>query len=154
MTDCAFDTLLIALHNAVVNANASIRKRREALLDNHGPAGDVSEHTLNVAIPQGAGADAPIVVEAIPLRLFRDKRIPRIAMMSIEFDCSLRYIKKRGEASSELNMIIGKPRFSWFRRRRIHRVRISYLSANAWHPQVEIDGSLLVVPTPEQAIGG
>lgn len=154
MTDCAFDTLLIALHNAVIHANASIRKRREALLANLGPEGDVSEHTLSVAIPQGASADAPVVVEAIPLRLFRDKRMPRIAMMSIEFDCSLRYVKKRGQSSSELNMVLGKPRFSWFRRERIHRVRISYLSANAWHPQVEIDGRLLVVPPPEQDLGG
>lgn len=153
MTACAFDTLLIALHDAVVHANDILRAQRQALLAGEGPVGDINEHTLSVAIPQGDPAAGAVVIETLPLRLFRDKRIPHIAMMSIEFDCTLRYLRQRGRPSSELYMVIGKPRFAWFWRRRIHRVRISYLSANAWHPRVEIDDRLLLPASPTPAAG-
>jgi hypothetical protein len=143
MSECAFDTLLVALQNAVVNANDSIRRRREALLAERA---DASAHVLNVLVPHSPAQDAPCTALALPLNLFRDKRVPHIAMMSVEFDCTMRYRRQRGARDGELVLEMGRRRFSWFRRRPLHRVRITYLSTNAWHPQVEIDGKLLALP--------
>jgi hypothetical protein len=148
MSECAFDTLLVALQDAVVNADGSIRRRREALMAERA---DASEHVLSVSMPQSPAEDAPCTPLTLPLRLFRDRRMPHIAMMSVEFDCTMHYSKLRGARHRELVLVLGRPRFAWFRRRAVHRVRISYLSTNAWHPQVEIDGRPLL-PTSEPGV--
>jgi hypothetical protein len=154
MTTCAFDTLLDALQNAVVGANGSIRRRREALFAADAAPHDTSEHALRVEMPQGPAPTAPCVAMTLPLRLFRDRRMPSIAMLSIEFDCTFRFLSRRGSSSRELHMLMGKPRFPWLSRRPLHHVRISYLSTNAWCPQVEIDSRPLVMPAVADATGG
>ncbi|MBB6244350.1 hypothetical protein HDE79_003832 [Rhodanobacter sp. MP1X3] len=153
MTTCTFDTLLCAVQDAVVGANAAIRRRREALFAATGKLPDSSEHVLRVDIPESPAANAPCSPIAIPLNLFRDRRIPSIAMMSVEFDCTIHFRKRRGQTVRELTMSLDRPRFFWLLRRPQHHVRISYLSANGWQPQVEINGHFLTMPAIPRATG-
>jgi hypothetical protein len=153
MTTCTFDTLLCCVQDAVTGANAAIRRRREALFAATGELPDSSEHILRVDIPESPAENAPCSPVAIPLSLFRDRRIPIIAMMSVEFDCNLHFRKRRGQAARELTMSLGKPRFSWLLRRPQHHVRISYLSVNGWQPQIEIDGQFLAMPAIARVAG-
>jgi len=153
MTTCTFDTLLCAVQDAVIGANAAIRRRREALFAATGKLPDSSEHVLRVDIPESPAANAPCSPIAIPLNLFRDRRIPSIAMMSVEFDCTIHFRKRRGQTVRELTMSLDRPRFFWLLRRPQHHVRISYLSANGWQPQVEINGHFLTMPAIARATG-
>jgi hypothetical protein len=153
MTTCTFDTLLCSLQDAVLGANAAIRRRREALFVATGKLPDSSEHVLRVDIPESPAADAPRSPVAIPLSLFRHRRIPSIAMMSLEFDCTIHFRKRRGQKVRELTMSLGRPRLFWLLRRRQHHVRISYLSANGWQPQIEIDGQFLTLPANARPSG-
>jgi hypothetical protein len=154
MTTCSFDTLLCAVQDAVIGANAAIRRRREALFAATGKLPDASEHVLRVDIPESPATNAPCSPIAIPLNLFRDRRIPSIAMMSVEFDCTIHFRKRRGQMARELTMSLGRSRFFWLLRRPLHHVRISYLSANGWQPQIEIDGQFLSMPAIARATGG
>jgi hypothetical protein len=153
MTTCTFDTLLCSLQDAIIGANAAIRRRREALFAATGKLPDSSEHVLRVDIPESPAANAPCSSVVIPLSLFRDRRIPSIAMMSVEFDCTIHFRKRRGQTVRELTMSLGRSRFFWLLRRPLHHVRISYLSANGWQPQVEIDGQFLSMPAIARATG-
>jgi hypothetical protein len=153
MTTCTFDTLLCSVQGAVIGANAAIRRRREALFAATGKLPESIEHVLRVDIPESPAANAPCSPVAIPLSLFRDRRTPNIAMMSVEFDCTIHFRKRRGQAVRELTMSLGRPRLSWLLRRPQHHVRISYLSANGGQPQVEIDGQFLTMPAMARASG-
>ncbi|HWX66619.1 MAG TPA: hypothetical protein VNZ27_09370 [Rhodanobacter sp.] len=153
MTTCTFDTLLYSLQDAIIGANAAIRQRREALFAATGKLPDSSEHVLRVDIPESPAANAPCSPVVIPLSLFRDRRIPSIAMMSVEFDCTIHFRKRRGQTVRELTLSLGRSRFFWLLRRPLHHVRISYLSANGWQPQVEIDGQFLSMPAIARATG-
>jgi hypothetical protein len=153
MTTCTFDTLLCSLQDAIIGANAAIRRRREALFAATGKLPDSSEHVLRVDIPESPAANAPCSSVVIPLSLFRDRRTPSIAMMSVEFDCTIHFRKRRGQTVRELTMSLGRSRFFWLLRRPLHHVRISYLSANGWQPQVEIDGQFLSMPAIARATG-
>ncbi|MBB5360155.1 hypothetical protein HDE76_003397 [Rhodanobacter sp. ANJX3] len=145
MTTCALDALIFALQDAVIGANDSIRRRREAQLARGGM--DDSDHVaLRVQIPQSPAQDAPCTPVTIALSEFRDRRTPHIAMMSVEFDCRVHFLRQRGQPTPVLTMSLGKPRFAWLSRKLLHHVRISYASTNAWQPQIDIDGRPLILP--------
>jgi hypothetical protein len=151
MTICSFDSLLLNLQRAVMDANASIRQRRLKLFSELGSEPELSEHSLQVQIPQGPAPDAPCQPLVLPLSQFRDRRVPQIAMLSVAFDCRLRFRHRRGQKEPQLQLEIGRPRFPWLSRRLsrqpMHHVRIAYLATSAWQPQVEIDGRLLSFAT-------
>jgi hypothetical protein len=152
MTNCSFDSLLIHLQRAVMDANTSIRQRRLALFPDAGSAPETSEHSFQVQIPQNPAPNAPCHTLVLPLSQFRDRRVPQIAMLSVEFDCRLRFRKRRGQKEPQLHLHIGKPRFAWWPRGKLHHVRIAYLATSAWQPQVEVDGRVL--PWPSAAAKG
>jgi hypothetical protein len=154
MTTCSFDTLLINLQRAVMDANASIRQRRLTLFAEPGGEPEFSEHSLRVQLPRGPAPDAPCDPLVLPLSQFRDRRIPQIAMLSVEFDCRLRFRKHRRHKEPQLHLQIGKPRFAWLSRGKLHHVRIAYLATSAWQPLVEIDGRPMPLPSAATAAGG
>lgn len=145
MTTCALDTLIFALQDAVIGANESMRRRREAQLA-RGTLDDSDQVALQVQIPQSPAPDAPCTPVTIALREFRDRRTPHVAMMSVEFDCRVHFRRQRGRPTPMLTMSLGKPRFAWLSRKHWHHVRISYASTNGWQPQVDIDGQTLALP--------
>ena len=153
MTTCSFDTLLKSLQRAVMDANASIRQRRVELFPETSSAPETSEHSLQVQIPQSPTPDAPCHTLVLPLSQFRDRRVPQIAMLSVEFDCRLRFRKHRGQKEPQLHLQIGKPRFAWLSRSKLHHVRIAYLATSAWQPQIEVDGRVLPFPSAAAAGG-
>ncbi|WP_448096185.1 hypothetical protein [Luteibacter yeojuensis] len=140
MASCGFDTLLYGLRDAVCAADESLDARRQALRR------DDDTHALHAWVPVSPDADAALEPVVIPLRLFRDNRRPHIAVMSIEFEG--RFFLRRERAASKPRLIIeiGKPRFRWFSRAVMHHVRISYRSADAWQPFVEVDGKAVDLP--------
>lgn len=154
MTTCSFDTLLVILQGAVMDANAAIRQRRLELFPDTASAPETSEHSFQVQIPQSPALDAPCHTLVLPLSQFRDRRVPQIAMLSVEFDCHLRFRKQRGQKEPQLHLQIGKPRLPWLFRRKLHHVRIAYLATSAWQPQVEVDGRPLSLPVAPAAAGG
>lgn len=154
MTTCSFDTLLVILQGAVMDANASIRQRRLELFPEMESAPETSEHCFQVQIPQSPAADAPCETLVLPLSQFRDRRVPQIAMLSVEFDCRLRFRRQRGQKEPQLHLQIGKPRLAWLFRRKLHHVRIAYLATSAWQPQVEVDGRVLPFPSVPLMAGG
>lgn len=145
MNTCALDALIFALQDAVISANASIRRRREAQLA-EGAMDDSHDVALRLQIPQSPAPDAPCTPVTIALREFRDRRTPHIAMMSVEFDCRVHFRRQRGQPAPVLTLSLGKPRFAWWPRKHWHHVRISYASTNGWMPQVDIDGRALALP--------
>jgi hypothetical protein len=145
MTTCALDALIFALQDAVIGANDSIRRRREAQLAS-GRTNAADPVALRVQIPQSPAQDAPCTPVTIALREFRDRRTPHIAMMSVEFDCRVHFLRQRGQSTPMLTMSLGKPRFAWLSRKLLHHVRISYASTNGWQPQIDIDGRSLTLP--------
>ncbi len=152
MTTCALDTLIFALQDAVIDANLAIRRRRETKLASG--KSDGTEHVaMQVQIPQSPAQDAPCTAVTIPLSQFRDHRVPNITMMSIEFDCRLHFLRQRNKSIPVLTMSLDKPRFAWLFRKLSHHVRISYVSTNAWQPQLEIDGRVVALPNLARGTG-
>lgn len=154
MTTCSFDTLLVILQNAVIDVNASVRQRRLSLFPANDGEPAASEQSLCVQIPQGPAEDAACVPVTLPMSLFRDRRLPQIAMLSVEFDCSLHFPRLNGLAAPQLHLDIARPRFAWLSRRKLHHVRIVYQSSNAWQPQIEVNGRVMPLPSTAPAEGG
>lgn len=142
MAICALDTLLESLREVVVAADASIRRRR----DERRSHDDSDAYALHANIPASPDPDARLEPVVIPLRLFRDRREPHVALLSIEFDGRFRLRRIRGAKRPQLVIDLGQPRFRWFSRRPVHRIRISYRSVDAWQPCIEIDDRVVVLP--------
>jgi hypothetical protein len=152
MATCSFDALLANLQRAVMDADASIRQRRQKLFPETGGETETSEHALCVQIPQSPAPDAPCLPLVLPLSQFRDRRTPHIAMLSVEFHCRLRFRKRMGQAEPMLHLLLGRPRFPWLARKPLHHVRVTYLATSTWRPQVEVDGRVLDLPVAK--VGG
>ncbi|MDQ0010991.1 hypothetical protein J2T07_003197 [Luteibacter jiangsuensis] len=148
MASCGFDTLLYGLREAVCAADESLGARRQALRR------DDEKHALHAWVPVSPAADAELEPVVIPLRMFRDNRRPHISVMSIEFEGRFLLRRERGVSKPRLVIEIGKPRFRWFSRGGMHHVRISYRSADAWQPCVEVDGKVVDLPPPAMAGNG
>jgi hypothetical protein len=144
MATCTFDQLLFALRVSVEAANEALRRRRLA----HYAAGDAGGDALHVDVPRDAGADAPLESVVLPLRWFRDPRMPQITELSVEFDCRLRYERGSDGATALVVDLHPAPPRRW-RRRPLHRLRIGYRAADAWQPSVSLDGRPVAVPLPE-----
>ena len=141
MAVCTFDQLLYALRVSVEAANESLRRRRAACV----AAGDTGVQDLHVEIPRDAGPDAPLEAVVIPLREFRDPRVPQVTELSVSFDCRLRY--ERGPFGvDELVIDMRPPRRVWFRRARMHHMSISFLARDAWQPRIVLDDRVVSVP--------
>lgn len=142
MAICAMDTLLESLREVVVAADEAIRRRR----DERRRDDDSEAYALHASIPASPSPDAPLEPVVIPLRLFRDRREPRIALLSIEFDGRFRFRRVSGAQRPQLVIDLGRPRFHWLSRGRMHRIRISYRSVDAWKPCIEIDDRVVALP--------
>jgi len=141
MATCTFDQLLYALRMAVEAANDALRLRRAQQY----ATGDAGGHALHVHVPTDATDAAELESVVIPLRWFRDHRVPQVTEFIMEFDCRFRYRRVRG-AASELVVDLSRPRKTWWRRPRLHRMRIAYRAADAWQPNVAIDGRRVDFP--------
>lgn len=148
MASCGFDTLLYGLREAVCAAAESLEARRQALRH------DDETHALHAWVPVSPEADAALEPVVIPLRMFRDKRRPHIAVMSIEFEGRFLLRQERGSSKPRLVIEIGKRRFRWLSRAGMHHVRIAYRSADAWQPCVEVDGRVVDLPPVAMAGNG
>jgi len=141
MAVCTFDQLLYALRVSVEAANEALRRRRAMHVD----AGDTDAQALHVEIPRDAGPDALLEPVVIPLRAFRDPRVPQVTELSVAFDCRLRY--ERGPLGVDELVIDMRPvRHVWFRRRRMHHMSISFRAADAWQPRIVLDDRVVSVP--------
>jgi hypothetical protein len=141
MAVCTFDQLLYALRVSVEAANEALRRRRAMHVD----AGDTDARALHVEIPRDAGPDAPLEPVVIPLRAFRDPRVPQVTELSVAFDCRLRY--ERGPLGVDELVIDMRPvRRVWFRRRRMHHMSISFRAADSWQPRIVLDDRVVNVP--------
>jgi hypothetical protein len=141
MAVCTFDQLLYALRVSVEAANESLRRRRAMHVD----AGDTDAQALHVEIPRDAGPDAPLEPVVIPLRAFRDARVPQVTELSVPFDCRLRY--ERGPSGVDELVIDMRPvRKRWFSRARMHHMRISFLARDAWQPRIVLNDRVVQVP--------
>lgn len=69
---------------------------------------------------------------------------PHLAEFSMAFDFRLRY--RRVARRRELVMQLGRPRFAWMDRRRVHRLTLVCLAKADWRPRVEIDGHVVDLP--------
>jgi hypothetical protein len=141
MATCTFDQLLYALRVSVEAANEAMLRRRAMQYE----AGDTSAQALHVDVPRNASPDAPLEAVVIPLRLFRDPRVPLVTELSVEFDCRLRY-ERAGDGAGGLVIDLRPPRLTWFRRRPLHRMCISFRSVDAWQPRIAIDGRAVTLP--------
>jgi hypothetical protein len=138
---CTFDQLLYALRVSVEAANEALRRRRSMHLE----AGDTDAQALHVEIPRDPGPDAPLEPVVIPLRAFRDPRVPLVTELSVAFDCRLRY--ERGPLGVDELVIDMRPvRRVWFRRPRVHHMRISFRAVDAWQPRIVLDDRVVSVP--------
>jgi hypothetical protein len=142
MSTCSFDQLLYALRTAVEAANDALRLQR----DQQFSAGDASGQGLHVYVPADAHANAALESVVIPLRWFRDHRVPQVTEFSMEFECRLHYRHTRG-ARAELIVDLSRPRVPWWRRAPVHRMRIALHAADAWQPSVAINGRVVPFPT-------
>ena len=144
MNTCTLDALLDALQQALTRANVSLRQRREARA-----IPEVQE--LRMEIPRDSRNGITHVPVSIPLRAFRDPRMPQASMLSIEFDCTFRYRRRRRRQPPELHIVIGRPRM---RREALHRLRITCHARDAVTPRVDIDGHTLpITETMQQRTG-
>jgi hypothetical protein len=141
MAVCTFDQLLYALRVSVEAANESLRRRRAMQV----AAGDSDGEALHVEIPRDASPDAPLEPVVIPLREFRDPRVPQVAELSVSFDCRLRY-ERRPSGVEELVIDMGPARRRWFRRVRTHHMCISFLARDAWQPRIVLDDRVVSAP--------
>jgi hypothetical protein len=141
MASCTFDQLLYALRVSVEAANEGLQRRRAM----HYEAGDTDALALHVELPRDASADAPLVPMVIPLRAFRDPRIPQVTELSVAFDCRLRY-ERGSDAADELVIDMRPARLRWFRRPRMHRICICFRAVDAWQPSVVLDGRVVGFP--------
>lgn len=141
MATCTFDQLLFALRVSVEAANDALRHRRLA----HYAADHAGSEALHVEVPRGPSDDAPLDAVVLPLRWFRDPRVPQVTELSVEFDCRLRYERgSDGAAALVIDLHPAPPR-RW-RPRPLHRLRIGYRAADAWQPSVSLDGRPVDVP--------
>lgn len=140
MTLCSLDTLMFGIRTAVIAADEAVRRRRETTLQAD------AARVLHVEIPQSPADDAPLVPVVVPLRSFRDPRHPRVTFLSVEFDVRFKQRRVPGEARPALFLDMGKPRFPWFSRRSMHRLRITYRSVDDWSPTIELDGRHVDLP--------
>lgn len=141
MANCTFDQLLYALRVSVEAANEALQQRRAK----HYQAGDTDAQALHVDLPFNASPDAPLVPVVIPLRAFRDPRVPQVTELSVAFDCRLRY-ERSGNDADELVIDMRPPRWFWFRRAKMHRLCISFRAVDAWRPKVVLDGRVVGFP--------
>jgi hypothetical protein len=135
MATCTFDQLLYTLRVSVEATNEALRRRR-AMHYEQGEAGGLA---LRVDVPRAARDDAPLDPVVIPLNWFRDPRIPQVTELSVAFDCRLRYERVQG-GTEALVVDLHPPRRTWFRRRPLHRMVISFRAAESWRAHVSLDG--------------
>jgi hypothetical protein len=142
MAVCTFDQLLYTLRVSVEAANEALRGRRAASVD----AGDTDAQALHVQVPRDPGPSAPLEPVVIPLRAFRDPRVPQVTELSVAFDCRLRY--ERGPGGVDELVIDMRPvRRVWFRRRpRMHHMSISFHARDQWVPRIVLDDRVVSVP--------
>lgn len=141
MATCTFDQLLYALRVSVEAANEGLQRRRAM----HRQADDSDAQALHVDLPRDASPDAPLVPVVIPLRAFRDPRMPLVTELSVAFDCRLRY-ERGGNGADELLIDMRPPRLRWFRRPKMHRICICFRAVDAWQPSVVLDGRTVSLP--------
>jgi hypothetical protein len=141
---CTFDQWLFALRIGVETANDALRLRRARQLHLANAGGE----NLHVEIPRGPADDAPLDPVVIPLRWFRDWRVPQVTEFSVEFECQLHYVKSRG-APAELVIDMRPPGKRWWRRQRSHHMRIAFRAADAWKPSISLDGRQAHAPLAE-----
>lgn len=141
MATCTFDQLLYALRVSVEAANEALLRRRAMQYE----TGDASGQALHVDVPRDARPDAPLEAVVIPLRQFRDARMPLVTELSVEFDCRLRYERSR-DGTGGLVIDMHPPRRTWFRRRPLNRMSISFRATEAWRPRIAIDGRAVNLP--------
>lgn len=141
MAVCTFDQLLYALRISAEAANESLRQRRAMQT----AEGDSDSQALHVQIPRDPAPDAPLEPVVIPLRAFRDPRIPQVTELSVSFDCRLRY--ERGPGGVDELVIDMRPvRRVWFRRLRMHHMSISFRARDQWVPRIVLDDRVVSVP--------
>lgn len=141
MATCTFDQLLYALRVSVEAANEGLQRRRAM----HRQGDDSDARALHVDIPRDASPDAPLVPVVIPLRAFRDPRVPLVTELSMAFDCRLRY-ERGGHDADELVIDMRPARWRWFRRPKMHRMCICFRAVDAWQPSVAVDGRMVNLP--------
>jgi hypothetical protein len=145
MATCSFEQLLFALRIGVETANDALRRRRTRQLH----AAHAGGEALHVQIPRGPAEDAALDPVVIPLRWFRDWRMPQVTEFAVEFECRLQYRKVRG-APPELVVDLHRPgRRRWWRQPRTHRMRIAFRAADGWQPKVSLDGRVASFPLGE-----
>jgi hypothetical protein len=141
MATCTFDQLLYALRVSVEAANEGLQRRRAM----HRQLDDGEAQALHVDIPRDASGDAPLVPVVIPLRAFRDPRVPLVTELSVTFDCRLRY-ERGGNGVDELLIDMRPPGLRWFLRPKMHRICICFRAVDAWQPSVALDGRVVSLP--------
>lgn len=140
MAVCTFDQLLYALRVSAEAANESLRQRRAM----HLADGDSDSQALQVQVPRDPSLNAPLEPVVIPLRAFRDPRVPQVTELSVAFDCRLRY--ERGPDGVEELMIDMRPaRRVWFWRVRMHHMSISFRARDQWVPRIVLDDRVVSV---------
>jgi len=136
--------LVHMLQTAVVNAQASIKRRQRTLLHRLlkvGPDGEVHNKTLKVRLPSGiSGRDEYEPVE-LPLLSLIDRRPASIAELSLEFNCELREIPE-ADRPDESRLVMTFHAVDLFERNR-HRVKITLYGPEASCTDIRRDGLLI-----------
>ena len=93
-----------------------------------------------------ATRDALLEAEAAIRRRHADGKrsgeTARLAEFSLAFEYRVSFRRRRRSRGNDMVLVFGKPRFAWFDRRPVHRMRIVWLAVSGWAPVVEIDGHI------------
>jgi len=157
MENASFDDLLQALQSAYVDAQDSLKKKRQEVLERRNEAVESEGgqgSCLTFAIPQSGGAEDRHELLILPILSFRRPRSPQVAMLSLSFECELEKIGFPG-ASRAIRVVIAPEtkRSGWGKKRR--RMQIVFHGTEQPWGEVRLDGKMLMsIPANAGAEGG
>lgn len=145
MGNRSFDDLLQAFQFALVTAQESLRVRGEEAgqrRDEEDKAEGARSSFYTFAIPQNGADGEQYEMLPLPVSSFRAYPRPRIAMLSLEFECDLQEKKIPGAARRySLVIAVRRQRRWWHRKRR--RMQIVFHGTDRAPGEVRINGKLL-----------
>jgi len=155
MENASFDDLLQAVRTAYVEAQDSLRKRREEaarLRSEELEAAGRQGPSLTFAIPRNGGAEDAYDALTLPLSSFWRQRRPQVAMLSLSFECELEEEGFRS-ASRVFWVVIAPDDKTRLWRKKRKRMQIVFHGTEQPCGEVRLDGHMLL-PIPARAVEG
>lgn len=155
MENASFDDLLQAVRSAYVEAQDSLRKRREAavrLRSEEQEAAGRQAPSLTFAIPQNGDAEDAYDALTLPLSSFLRQRRPQVAMLSLSFECELE--EEGFRSASRVFWVVIAPEDNtrlWRKKRK--RMQIVFHGTEQPCGEVRLNGHMLL-PIPARAVEG